>query len=222
VTAFKVGDRVRIIPAAPETFGTVTGANLRTPYVPVLIDGESVSGGWYPESLELVDTAVSLAPLSAHPGIPAADFVDLDAQASTEAPATVTVLDNCQCAASVATSRGTLPHAGWCPEYSGPITETETPAPALALQEPVSQLWVCTDCMIGNVNEGETLEYVSFTGNAFPCETSPNFTADMEDLPREEWAEDGNGIHDFSWDACEGCGSTLGGARYRFAVWYWL
>lgn len=28
-----------------------------------------------------------------------------------------------------------------------------------------------------------------------------------------------NGITDFSWSRCEGCGSTLGGARYRLHVW---
>jgi len=91
----------------------------------------------------------------------------------------------------------------------------------LTATAPIAQLWVCADCMIGNVNEGEHL-YYKVNGATFDADTTPNFDVDVDELPREEWPEDGNGIHDFSWSACEGCGSTLGGARYRFAVWAWL
>lgn len=32
-------------------------------------------------------------------------------------------------------------------------------------------------------------------------------------------ADDDDGLQEFSWTACQGCGSTLGGARSRLAVW---
>lgn len=31
--------------------------------------------------------------------------------------------------------------------------------------------------------------------------------------------DDDNGITDFSWTPCACCGSTLGGSRYRMAIW---
>jgi hypothetical protein len=31
--------------------------------------------------------------------------------------------------------------------------------------------------------------------------------------------DDENGIHEFSWRRCEGCGSRLGGSRYRMSLW---
>lgn len=31
--------------------------------------------------------------------------------------------------------------------------------------------------------------------------------------------DDDNGIQEFSWSSCDGCGSHLGGHRYRLAVW---
>lgn len=31
--------------------------------------------------------------------------------------------------------------------------------------------------------------------------------------------DEDNGIDEFSWRSCSGCGSTLGGSRYRLHVW---
>lgn len=39
-------------------------------------------------------------------------------------------------------------------------------------------------------------------------------TSDPDDDPDAD-----AGIDDFSWRSCQGCGSTLGGSRYRLAVW---
>lgn len=33
-------------------------------------------------------------------------------------------------------------------------------------------------------------------------------------------ADEDTGITEFSWSRCDGCGSTLGGSRYRLAVWF--
>jgi len=42
-------------------------------------------------------------------------------------------------------------------------------------------------------------------GLGFPC---PHCTGESDE----------DGIEDFSWRSCQGCGSTLGGARYRLAI----
>ena len=75
---------------------------------------------------------------------------------------------------------------------------------------PIASIRVCVDCMLGNVNEGETLDYV-VNGGRFPCDTTPDFDSNTEE-----------GMTDFDTTRCEGCGSDLAGARYRFAVWAWL
>jgi len=89
-------------------------------------------------------------------------------------------------------------------------------------------LWVCVDCLMAHV-AGETepgsdpWALVSDGADVTPgllrsehdCEC-PNFAPDgtwlgVADEPCE--------AREFSWSACEGCGSPLGGSRYAFTVW---
>lgn len=48
----------------------------------------------------------------------------------------------------------------------------------------------------------------------------PTDEHDVYDVPCEHCGQNGdeNGIDEFSWRSCDGCGSTLGGARYRLAL----
>ena len=74
----------------------------------------------------------------------------------------------------------------------------------------IANLWLCEDCTIGNVNEGETIAY-RVNGNTFPCETSPDFDTETE-----------YGFREFHDSRCDNCGTDLAGHRFRFAVWAWL
>lgn len=56
------------------------------------------------------------------------------------------------------------------------------------------------------------------------CYTDHHEGNPMKDESAVTWtdntnSETGEGITDFSWTRCGCCGSTLGGARYRMAVW---
>lgn len=44
---------------------------------------------------------------------------------------------------------------------------------------------------------------------------------DSEQAPCEHCGsnDDDNGLEEFSWRSCEGCGSHLGGSRYRLHIW---
>jgi len=73
--------------------------------------------------------------------------------------------------------------------------------------------WVCVDCMILAVN-GET--------PSDPDPTQPEPWAcwpDQHDVTPDFGGDDDEGINSFSWQYCMGCGSTLGGERYRFVWW---
>jgi len=75
--------------------------------------------------------------------------------------------------------------------------------------------WVCVDCMFLAVNA----EHPSDPDPTQPVpwalwreRLSTNWTADFG-------GDDDEGIDSFSWQPCGGCGSTLGGERYRFVWW---
>jgi hypothetical protein len=91
-------------------------------------------------------------------------------------------------------------------------------------------LWVCYDCMATDVN-GEASDDPDSTPDREPWSlwsTEDSSTVYLglidsehaEDCPRRE----GDKMYldcsceemDFSWSACEGCGSTLGGSRHAF------
>jgi len=74
----------------------------------------------------------------------------------------------------------------------------------------IAHIYVCQDCMVGNVNEGDALAYNPI-GGSFPCDTTPDFDA-----------ETGEGVNEWSDARCDNCGDPLTGNRFRFAVWAWL
>jgi hypothetical protein len=77
-----------------------------------------------------------------------------------------------------------------------------------------TELWVCTDCY-----------WVLHFGDPSPDE--PEYQPDREPLglvgtgDLTDWtdSETDEGIQEFSWSSCDGCGLTLGGSRYRLAYW---
>ena len=75
-------------------------------------------------------------------------------------------------------------------------------------KEPIANIYVCSDCM--EAEEGIT-EYV-VNNNRFEGEFTANWDSNEGD---------DSGVRDFSWSPCDSCGSTLGGSRYRYAVWSW-
>lgn len=106
-----------------------------------------------------------------------------------------------------------------------------------------TDVWVCSDCMLAengyddHLNEDGT---VTATGlepfglwrqnHRLTDNTCSNH--DVEDTYDEDSYRDGgtttcphcgqdgheSGIDEFSWRQCSGCGSTLGGSRYRYAA----
>jgi ribosomal protein L37AE/L43A len=111
-----------------------------------------------------------------------------------------------------------------------------------------ADVWVCTDCYFAHhygASEHDGKWYANESDS--PCEsgeplrlldnyeTSDNTCSNhsVEDLYDEDGDRTGEtsacedcgqtdyetGIEDFSWRRCDGCGSTLGGSRYRLAIW---
>lgn len=88
-------------------------------------------------------------------------------------------------------------------------------------------VYVCTDCYFAH--------HYGYRSEPFEARTryliGPDYTADVSTLTRPLWlvddlhvadntdSETGEGIHDFSWSSCEGCGSHLGGSRYRLHLY---
>lgn len=69
---------------------------------------------------------------------------------------------------------------------------------------------VCIDCMY--FMEGYEVENPDWDKDTAEENLSP-----MGAVTSLYYDEDG--INDFSYSMCYGCGTTLGGARYDFAVW---
>lgn len=75
----------------------------------------------------------------------------------------------------------------------------------------IAEIDVCEDCMFVHAN-GET-------GNETP-DREPWGLLPGADVGMGDAGEDGDG-EGFSWSRCTACGTTLGGNRYRFAVFSW-
>lgn len=88
-----------------------------------------------------------------------------------------------------------------------------------------SDAWVCTDCYFAH-----HYGYVAGPDNNWLV--GPDCDPDKDATDREPGAllagldtsdnvdaETEEGMQTFSWSACQGCGSTLDGSRYRLAVW---
>ncbi len=81
------------------------------------------------------------------------------------------------------------------------------------------EAYVCVDCYFSHHYGATEHEGQWFAGESdAPCDREPLCKLEGYDLADNTDSESGEGMDDFSWRSCEGCGSTLGGARYRLAL----
>jgi hypothetical protein len=87
--------------------------------------------------------------------------------------------------------------------------------------EVLREVWLCSDCMIVQVNddatgiESEARVEAVYRGLRELADSHPNPTAHVS---MHFDPETGDGCEDFSACACGACGTRLAGARYRFAI----
>ena len=82
-----------------------------------------------------------------------------------------------------------------------------------------SDVMVCVDCYFAHhygMTERDGQWYAG--DNDTPIDRKPLTRLGGFELADNTDAETGEGIDDFSWSDCEGCESTLGGSRFRLAV----
>jgi len=83
----------------------------------------------------------------------------------------------------------------------------------------IDNVWVCVDCYFAHHYGAVEIDGEWFAGESdTPCDREPLSRLVDCDLADNTDSETGEGIDDFSWRSCSGCGSTLGGSRYRLAV----
>lgn len=89
-------------------------------------------------------------------------------------------------------------------------------------------IWVCVDCYFAHHYGAHEHDGQWFAGESdTPADREPlallstvaKYVSPWADVTDNTDSETGEGIDPFSSSACEGCGSPLGGARYRLAVW---
>ena len=97
-------------------------------------------------------------------------------------------------------------------------------------------IWVCTDCYFAHhygvrehdgkwyAGESDEPSELKPLGKVWDDELTDNTCADHDGTDdkvcthcREATYEDG--MEEFTWRSCDGCGSHLGGSRHRLAVW---
>lgn len=88
------------------------------------------------------------------------------------------------------------------------------------MNAPIASIDVCTDCMLAR-ESGDLMATpearIAELWSKFPtADVSADFGASDQNGGDSE-----DGITDFTWAHCPACGSTLGGSRYRYAVWSW-
>jgi len=82
-------------------------------------------------------------------------------------------------------------------------------------------IYVCVDCYFTHHYGAVEHDGRWYAGESdTPCDREPlSRLADWDaDIADNTDSETGDGIDEFSWRSCEGCGSTLGGSRYRLAI----
>jgi hypothetical protein len=80
-------------------------------------------------------------------------------------------------------------------------------------------VYVCTDCYFAHHYGAHSHDGRWFAGESdTPADREPLGRLAGLELADDTDSETGEGIDDFSWRSCEGCGSSLGGARYRLAI----
>ncbi len=118
----------------------------------------------------------------------------------------------------------------------------------MSTREDYGNAYVCQDCYFAHhygAHEHEGMWYSGDSDTPAECEPlarlagyelsdntcSNHSVTDLRDSDGDETGETSEceycgqsgyetGEHDFSWRACEGCGSHLGGSRHRLAVWH--
>jgi len=86
--------------------------------------------------------------------------------------------------------------------------------------------WVCVDCYFAHHYGARQVDGEWFAGESdTPCDREPlallgDYEIADNTYPNGDNPEDPDetGEREFSWAACEGCGSTLGGSRHRLAL----
>lgn len=82
-----------------------------------------------------------------------------------------------------------------------------------------TDVWVCTDCYFTHHYGATEHDGEWFAGESDdPCDREPLAKLDGYNLADNTNSKTGEGMDDFSWRSCDGCGSTLGGSRFRLAV----
>lgn len=83
-----------------------------------------------------------------------------------------------------------------------------------------SDVWVCVDCYFAHHYGATKHEGQWFAGESdTACDREPLARLGGFDISDNTDSESGEGVDDFSWRSCGGCGSNLGGSRYRLALW---
>jgi hypothetical protein len=84
-----------------------------------------------------------------------------------------------------------------------------------------SDAWVCQDCYLAHhyaTDDHGAQRWLAGESDT-PADREPLSRLDGLEAFDNTDAETGEGIDEFSWSRCDGCGSTLGGERHRLAVW---
>jgi hypothetical protein len=82
-----------------------------------------------------------------------------------------------------------------------------------------TDVMVCTDCYFTHHYGATEHDGQWFAGDSdTPSDGEPLALLDRSELADNTDSETGDGMETFSWSRCQGCGSTLGGSRYRLAV----
>lgn len=86
-----------------------------------------------------------------------------------------------------------------------------------------SDAWVCVDCYFSHhygatEHDGQWFPGPDPAGSHEPTDREPLARLEGFELADNTDSETGEGIDEFSWRSCDGCGSLLGGSRYRLAL----
>lgn len=92
------------------------------------------------------------------------------------------------------------------------------------MAEPSGLIWVCVDCML--THHGYTEHELGATPDrepwalwaGEPYEITAGGACNPDNGCAEGCIEECE-VVTFSWSACDGCGSTLGGERHAFTYW---
>lgn len=78
---------------------------------------------------------------------------------------------------------------------------------------------VCVDCYFAHHYGAREVDGQWFAGESdSPCDREPLALLAGLELADNTDSETEEGMDSFSWRSCEGCGSSLGGSRYRLAT----